>query len=134
MALLFSSAPTGLLGAMNWEVFESLIDSKAMQEAFKAINVDPSDACGLFKMLDLDNTGVVNAEEFLSGCLRLRGPAKALDLAMLIREVRMLEEKLLSKQAVEAPGLLEESMMSILNRDCPRMGTIDASEQANDAG
>merc|ERR1712060_867700 len=34
--------------------------------------------------MDWDNGGSVDAEEFLSGCLRLRGPAKAIDLALLI--------------------------------------------------
>merc|ERR1711920_1086137 len=40
--------------------------------------------------LDLDGSGAIDAEEFLSGCLRLRGPAKALDLALLMREVKQL--------------------------------------------
>merc|ERR1712228_849165 len=60
-----------------------------MQEFFKAIDVDQSEAKGLFHLLDLDNSGSVSAEEFINGCLRLRGPAKSLDLALLIQEVRI---------------------------------------------
>merc|ERR1719503_323985 len=75
------------------ELFQSQLDKPQMQEAFKAINVDCSEARGLFRLLDLDGSGGVNAEEFLSGCLRLRGPAKALDMALLIREVRLMEKK-----------------------------------------
>merc|ERR1712014_133137 len=51
-------------------------------------NLEPSDARGLFRLLDADSSGSVCAEEFFSGCLRLRGPAKALDLALLAHEVK----------------------------------------------
>merc|ERR1712050_800627 len=81
----------GVRMEMNWQMFEGLLDTPQMKEAFKAINVDPSEARGLFKLLDMDNSGVVNAEEFLCGCMKLRGPAKALDLAILSREVRRME-------------------------------------------
>merc|ERR1712183_1207456 len=78
----------------NWHMFEGLLDTSQMKEAFKAINVDPSEAKGLFKLLDMNNSGVVDAEEFLCGCMKLRGPAKALDLAILSREVRGMERTL----------------------------------------
>lgn len=91
---LFQDLDGGIQASMNWELFESKLDRPQMQEAFKAINVDPSEAKGLFRLMDLDGSGAVGAEEFLSGCLRLRGPAKALDLALLIRQVRKIEEHL----------------------------------------
>lgn len=34
----------------------------------------------VWKILDLDDDGTLDADEFLSGCLRLRGPAKTLDV------------------------------------------------------
>merc|ERR1711957_1158083 len=75
---LFQGLDHGINDVMTWDVFKSKLDLPQMQEAFKAINVDPSEALGLFKLLDLDESGGVNVQEFLSGCLRLRGPAKAL--------------------------------------------------------
>merc|ERR1712151_485740 len=92
---LFMELDGGVKGAsMDWDCFEKKLDTPQMQEFFKAIDVDQSEAKGLFRLLDLDDSGSVNAEEFLSGCLRLRGPAKALDLALLIREVRGIEQSL----------------------------------------
>eukprot|EP00971_Amphidinium_carterae_P030684 603923-Amphidinium_carterae.1 len=79
--------------AMSLEFFESQVDTKQMQEFFRGIDVDPSEARGIFRLLDIDNDGEVDAEEFLSGCIRLRGPAKALETATLIHEVRKLHEK-----------------------------------------
>jgi len=41
----------------------------------------------------------VDIDEFVSGCTRLRGPAKALDLAVLIFEVRRMMEDLMDLKA-----------------------------------
>ena len=40
----------------------------------------------VFKILDLDDDGALDADEFLSGCLRLRGPAKTLDVLVARRK------------------------------------------------
>lgn len=88
----------GVTCEMDWRMFENLLHTPQMKEAFKAINVDPSEARGLFKLLDMDNSGVVNAEEFLCGCMKLRGPAKALDLAILNREIRRMEASLVKQR------------------------------------
>lgn len=42
---------------------------------------DVWDAWSFFKMLDLDESGAVDMEEFLMGCLRVRGAAKAIDIS-----------------------------------------------------
>merc|ERR1719364_90285 len=89
---------------MTWKTFQSQLDQPNMKAYFRAIDVDVSEAKGLFRLLDLDGSGFIDAEEFLSGCLRLRGPAKALDLALLMHEVRRMvsriqeQKKLLQKQ------------------------------------
>ena len=44
------------------------------------------DAWSFFKLLDLDSGGAVEIEEFLMGCLRLRGSARAIDIAKLIHD------------------------------------------------
>merc|ERR1711920_359794 len=82
-----------LLGELTWEDFESRLEHPRMREYFKAIDVHPSDAKGVFRLLDLDDSGSIDANEFLSGCLRLRGNAKALDVAVLMHEVRRLASR-----------------------------------------
>lgn len=42
----------------------------------------------LFDMLDADNSGEIQFTEFLSGCMRLQGPAKAIDMVLVMRELR----------------------------------------------
>merc|ERR1719321_1048174 len=55
---------------------------------FESVDLDVAEAKGLFKLLDRNGNGVVEAEEFVLGCLRLRGNAKAIDLATLMYENR----------------------------------------------
>lgn len=84
-----SSGRNQASGKLTLEDFEARLPM--MLEYFRAIDVDPSEAAGVFKLLDLDNSNEIEAEELVSGCLRLSGPAKALDLALLKHEVRQLQ-------------------------------------------
>lgn len=91
---LFAHVKGEQAGLLTWEDFEFQLNAgkkdSTVFEYFKAMDVDPSEAKGLFQLLDLDNDGSIDAEEFLSGCLRLRGPAKSMDLALLMHEVRRI--------------------------------------------
>jgi len=75
---------------MSWEEFERQLHAPEMIEYFKSIDVDLSEARELFDLIDLDGTGMINSQEFLSGVVRLHGPAKALDVAVLMHEVKDL--------------------------------------------
>ena len=44
------------------------------------------DAWSFFKLLDEDAGGAVEIEEFLQGCLRLRGQARATDVVRLVHD------------------------------------------------
>jgi len=92
---LFMTLDGGIHATMSWDTFQSKLDAPQMVEFFKFIDVDPSDAKGLFKLLDLDSSGGVSAEEFLNGAIRLRGHAKSLDVALLIQEVKKIQSRLL---------------------------------------
>merc|ERR1711904_731912 len=57
-----------------------------MQELVSYIDGDLTDPAALFRLIDLDDSGYISLEEFLIGCRRLRGPGRAIDLAMVMRE------------------------------------------------
>merc|ERR1711862_977668 len=66
-----------------------------MQEILAEIEVDTSEADGLFHLLDVDDTGSIDAEEWITGFIRLKGPAKALELAMMAQDAQKTKEKML---------------------------------------
>jgi hypothetical protein len=84
--------PTDLV--MTWEDFMTRLSSVQMRDYFKAIDVDPSDARGIFCLLDQANNGFVTFEDFISGCCKLRGQAKALDIQILLHELRRFSSKM----------------------------------------
>merc|ERR1711865_761080 len=65
----------------------SLQDSVLSKE-WKTVGVTNEDARFLFGLLDLENVGQIAFEEFLGGCLRLNGEAKAVDLMTVMQEAR----------------------------------------------
>jgi hypothetical protein len=91
---------------MTWDDFNSKLSRPEMKTYFKAIDLDPSEARGLFRLLDLDGSGTVNAEEFLNGCLRLRGPAKALDLSLIMLEMCRMQRLLQDILCLQGGGEL----------------------------
>jgi len=81
---LFVTVDEDESGMISWEEFEHRLDDDDMAKYFKALELDVCEAKGLFTLLDVDNLGEILIEEFVSGCLRLRGGAKAIDLATLM--------------------------------------------------
>merc|ERR1711972_628352 len=86
---LFARADPDNTGHLDWERFEASLDEDFMVEFFKVIDVDRSDAKSVFALLDADDSGKIDLDEFLNGCLGLHGPAKALHLATLMYEPRL---------------------------------------------
>merc|ERR1711871_1526483 len=79
---------------ITWEKFKEKLSSREMQDYFTSINVDPSEAKDLFQLLDRDDSGSVDAEELVNGCLRLRGQPKALELSLLMHQTTGLSSDL----------------------------------------
>lgn len=75
---------------LTWQKFKCQIHTPSMLAYFQSINLDPCEAEHLFKLLDPQDSGAIDAEEFVMGCLRLHGTAKAIDLTTLMCEVRWL--------------------------------------------
>jgi len=80
-------------GTISWKDFEYALDHQHMRSFLEAIDVRTSDARNLFNLLDASGDQMISSDEFLSGCLRLRGPSKSLDLLVLSKELHQLVER-----------------------------------------
>lgn len=93
---LFRTLDRDSTGTITLDEIERNLESTEVLEFFRSIDVDVSEARILFDMLDTDRSGAIEFAEFLSGCLRLQSPAKAIDLVLVMRELRqafqLLEE------------------------------------------
>lgn len=70
-------------GKVDFETFDKFKHNPKMLKYFKEVDLDISESQCLFDLLDTNDNGEVTCEDFVIGCIRLRGPAKALDLATL---------------------------------------------------
>merc|ERR1711953_828813 len=83
------------------------MQDQAMHDYLRQINVNTDEAAGLFNLLDADGSSTINANEIVDGLLCLRGPAKAFELALLMREVgviRQMVDELLDEMQVLLPS------------------------------
>merc|ERR1719506_316372 len=80
-------------GRISYFDFVNHLENVQMKSYFKSVDLDISEAKNLFRLLDVDDSGSIQAEDFVMGCLRLRGSAKAIDLATLMLETRRYHRK-----------------------------------------
>jgi len=83
---MFAGIDEDRSGDITWEEFEAKLDHPDMQVYFKTIDVGIEEAQALFHLIDMDHSGSIDPEEFVNGCIRLHGPAKAIDLAALMSQ------------------------------------------------
>jgi hypothetical protein len=105
----------GTQGMITWPEFERALEDVDVRTFFNEVDIDISDAKHLFDILDKSQDGLISADEFLKGCARLHGPAKALDLQLMSHEVTVNFQHLeaivgavvpLMAQFIEAIGYL----------------------------
>lgn len=80
-------------GKLNQAEFDDMMKNEAILKALSVLDIDISEARGLFKLLD-DGDGEMSAEEFSSGLKRLQGGATAMDMQYVMGCVRRLEQRL----------------------------------------
>merc|ERR1712032_589356 len=72
---LFTRVDTSGSGELTWETFADHFSDPRVQAYFRFLKID-TDICGaesLFRMLDFDGNGRVSIDEFVGGCMKLRG-------------------------------------------------------------
>jgi hypothetical protein len=90
MQQVFEELDTNDSGALSLQEFEKHIEDEKLTAFLKSFDLDVSQVRTLFTLLDVDRTGEVDLDEFVSGCMRLKGGAKSLDMAILKYQVEWI--------------------------------------------
>lgn len=91
-------------GCLTAEEFEKHIEDEKIAAYLSTLEIEISEARTLFKLLDTEKSGVVDLQDFVSGCLRMRGGASGLDIAVL---------KSQADSILEAVIMLEQHMQHL---------------------
>lgn len=87
---------------INIEMFNEAMKDERMVAFFTALQLDASDVQTLFVLLDRDQTGTININDFMHGCIRLKGQASSLELAKLSYQVEfVIHQVCLISQAMQ---------------------------------
>jgi len=93
LRIIFLEADTDGNGDLTLEEFESHLRDRSFQAYLASCGIHCDDARAVFNLVDCDKSGSITVEEFVWGCMRIRGAAKSIDLAALIRDQKFSMQK-----------------------------------------
>uniref|UniRef100_A0A7S4QF91 EF-hand domain-containing protein n=1 Tax=Alexandrium monilatum TaxID=311494 RepID=A0A7S4QF91_9DINO len=77
-------------GYLTLQEFEDRLGDEQLKAYFDSLDLTTGDVWNLFKLLDTNSTCAIELEEFVAGCLRLKGTARSIDTHMLMYESRWM--------------------------------------------
>merc|ERR1712061_272340 len=70
-----------------------------VRQYFAYLQIDCTDVWTLFRLLDADGSGEIDLNEFMEGCIKLKGAAQRLDIKALIAENQRVLQKCIDIEA-----------------------------------
>jgi len=80
--------------ALTLDQFREQMRRPDVKQLFSKFKLDTSDAEGFFNLMDADRTGEVDVEEFIVGCMRVRGMSNDVDTGMTVQETKVLAKRM----------------------------------------
>jgi hypothetical protein len=105
---------------LTLEMAETCITHPDMQNLLMAMEVEASDAWTLLKLLDVDGDGHIDHDEFVTGCLQLRGSARSIHIAELQTECKWLRDHMVQLMKLCARNFVEfrHNFRDLANAGC----------------
>jgi len=91
---LFREADTDNSNTVSLAEFQDHLQNDEVVAHLKVLELDIFEVRGLFQLLDINQKGEVDIDEFVVGMMRLKGGAKGVDVASLIYENRKVVVRL----------------------------------------
>jgi len=85
---IFEEVDVSGAGAMSKATLENLLTDKIVTDLLDEMDIDASEVAGTFKLLDVDDSGYVNIDEFMITLFRLQASSHGVDLPSLLHESR----------------------------------------------
>lgn len=87
---IFEAADADHSKTLSWCELEAHMEDERMKAYLNSLELDASQARALFVLLDVDESGEICVEEFVKGCMRLKGSARSMDVNMLLYETEKI--------------------------------------------
>merc|ERR550525_1976948 len=89
---------------VSWEELKKLLSNDSVRAYFRANSIDTTSARDIFTLLDRNNDGVLEPEEFVDNLLKLQGHATAADMMALRRVCDRMAQQIHRIQDLVAGG------------------------------
>lgn len=129
MTNIFEEADEHGSGAVSFETFQRHMHDERVRAYLRSVELDVTEARSLFLLLDTDGSGSINITEFVFGCMRLKGPARSIDLAILMHDSRLLHELLDDVREAQFEHSWELKNLQSCLRDLPRVAPENLRSQ-----
>jgi len=130
MRKIFQQIDVDGSGDITMGEMEAKLEEPDMIAFFDAIELDVNDAWAMFSLIDGDRSGVIDIEEFISGCLLFRGNAKAIHVAK-IKEEQKIARGILSEIQTQVREV--QQSLQALSRGIPRRNPKPQSQKLKEA-
>lgn len=100
---LFQQLDPSGLGEVTLEGFQKLLKDPRLKAYCETLEIQVFDAWTVFKLLDTDGSHVIDLEEFVQGCVQIRGYAKTIGIKEILYELKMLESQVASLHWIREP-------------------------------
>eukprot|EP00930_Biecheleria_cincta_P039719 TRINITY_DN27279_c0_g1_i1.p1 TRINITY_DN27279_c0_g1~~TRINITY_DN27279_c0_g1_i1.p1 ORF type:complete len:713 (+),score=119.24 TRINITY_DN27279_c0_g1_i1:84-2222(+) len=77
----FLHADADMSSEITWEEYNGILNSEQMGDYCAAVGITLPEAYDLFEILDVDKSSSLSVNEFVKGCLKLRGQCTRMDVA-----------------------------------------------------
>eukprot|EP00929_Paragymnodinium_shiwhaense_P023407 TRINITY_DN14653_c0_g2_i2.p1 TRINITY_DN14653_c0_g2~~TRINITY_DN14653_c0_g2_i2.p1 ORF type:complete len:521 (+),score=109.85 TRINITY_DN14653_c0_g2_i2:866-2428(+) len=113
----FKMADTDGNGTLDKVEFDRMLDDPQISSWLTILGLEMHEIFSLFSVLD-DGDGVISYEEFIGGCMRLKGNARAIDTVLLMHEQFKLNDAIseLGTQLEQFAGGASRSVPAELKR------------------
>eukprot|EP00931_Biecheleriopsis_adriatica_P074280 TRINITY_DN48375_c0_g1_i1.p1 TRINITY_DN48375_c0_g1~~TRINITY_DN48375_c0_g1_i1.p1 ORF type:complete len:523 (-),score=90.33 TRINITY_DN48375_c0_g1_i1:64-1632(-) len=88
---LFEEIDADSSGGINLDELEVFLHDPRLQAIFNHLNINVLNAWTVFRLLDTDGSAEVSIDEFVTGLLRIRGPAKTIDVRSVHHDIKRMQ-------------------------------------------
>jgi Ca2+-binding EF-hand superfamily protein len=81
-------------GKLTLDELQTVLGLAEVRAEFAMLEIKPQDAWNMFKLLDESGDGVLDKEEFISGCLNLQGDSTKMDISLLMYDINSTSSQL----------------------------------------
>jgi hypothetical protein len=109
--------------------FEKHMNERRMKAYFHSLDIKVSDAWTLFKLLDQDHAHAIDLDQFVEGCLQLKGPATAINIKTLETEFHWFAEHIDRK--FSALEINQAHLKSYITHAKPDINTVQFNDKCD---